>query len=78
MIGGWSGGVFRHRVSEFVIELQLIRNWKGRRGRFLQELINCMGDFDELKLNAINSCRKFELDGRELIAAENSPSSSSN
>ena len=26
-----------------------------------------MGDFDELRLNAINSCRKFELDGRELI-----------
>ena len=44
IIRGWSGGVFRHRVSEFAIELQLIRNWKGRRGGFLRELINCMRD----------------------------------
>ena len=40
---------------------------------FSMELINCMGEFDELKLNAIHSCRKFELDGREFIAAESSP-----
>lgn len=47
IIRGWSGGVFRHRVSEFAIELQLIRNWKGRRDDFLRELINCMSGFDE-------------------------------